>query len=363
MKIKELISFLNEVAPFSYQESYDNSGLLIGNEHTEIKGLLVTLDVTEDIIDEAIKRDCNVVLAHHPLIFAGVKKLTGANYIEKTIIKAVKGDVAVIAFHTNLDNVLHGVNKRILDKLNAKQVGVLSSKSNTLLKGVFYGTKEDVIKISEAVFKAGAGKIGNYEECSFTSNGEGAFKPINKAKPTIGEVGVREILKEDRVEVIIPKYLKAKVLAAAKEASSYEELAYDILPLENINPEVGSGSVGLLKEPVVLDDFLQHIKNTFGGMIRYTTPISDTIQKVAVCGGSGSFLLNDAIKSGADVFITSDFKYHQFFDANKAITIIDIGHYENEQFTSELLVDIIREKISTFAVHLTDINTNPVNYL
>ena len=363
MKIKELISFLNDVAPFSYQESYDNSGLLIGNESTEITGVLVSLDVTEDVIFDAVKKSCNVVLAHHPLIFSGVKKLTGSNYIEKTIVTAIKQDVAVIAFHTNLDNVLDGVNRKILDKLGCIQTGVLVEKSNTLVKGVFYGTKADVSNIQEAIFKVGAGQIGNYTNCSYKVSGEGSFKPTGKAKPTIGALNIREILQEDRVEIMFPKYLQGKVLAAAKEASSYEELAYDIVPLSNKNQTVGSGAVGVFNKEIEINTLLQEIKTVFGGMVRYTKPVKKMVKKIAICGGSGSFLLEDAIRSGADVFLTSDFKYHQFFDANDAITIIDIGHYENEQFTSELLVEMITKKISTFAVHLTDIITNPVNYI
>jgi len=363
MKIKELISFLNDLAPFSYQESYDNSGLLIGDESTEITGVLVSLDVTEDVIADAVKKSCNVVLAHHPLIFSGVKKLTGGNYIEKTIVTAIKQDVAVISFHTNLDNVLEGVNRKILDKLGCLQTGVLVEKANTLVKGVFYGTAEDILNIQEAVFKVGAGQIGDYSHCSYKLSGEGSFKPLGNAKPTVGKLNKREVLAEDRLEVMFPKHLQNKVVTAAKSASSYEELAFDLIPLNNKDQTVGSGAVGVFERGLEINALLGQIKTVFGGMVRFTKPISQIVKKVAVCGGSGSFLLEDAIRSGADVFITSDFKYHQFFDANEAITIIDIGHYENEQFTSELLVEMITKKISTFAVHLTDIITNPVNYI
>ncbi len=361
--ISEVINHLEFLAPPAYQESYDNSGLLCGDKSMVCKGVVVCLDSLEAVVDEAILLGYNLVVAHHPIVFSGLKSLTGKNYIERTVIKAIKNDIAIYAIHTNLDHVYHGVNKKICDKLGLVDAKILDRKAGMLSKFIAYGTKEDAEKIRAALFSIGAGQIGDYEECSYNLEGECTFKPIGNANPTIGTVGVTERMPEYRVEVLVPNYLISKALAAAKAASSYEEMAYDVVPLSNVHQQVGAGMVGEFTAALSVDDFLKKVKETFGcGVIRYTKPVKETIKRVAVCGGSGSFLLNKAIAAGADAFITADYKYHQFFDADNKLMITDIGHFESEQFTIDLLADELIRKFSTFAVRLTSVNTNPVNY-
>ena len=363
IKIAEVINFLEPLAPPSYQESYDNAGLIVGNTHWACSGIVVCLDSLEEVVDEAIKNDCNLVVAHHPIVFSGLKSITGKNYIERTIIKAIRNDIAIYAIHTNLDNVRHGVNQVICDKLQLTKTRVLQPKQGLLSKFIVYGILDDVEKIRTAIFEIGAGQIGNYEECSYSMMGECTFKPIGNANPTIGTVGNREQMTEYRLEAIVPNYLLNQVLAAAKNASSYEEMAYDIVPLANKNQDIGSGMVGEWEQALPVNQFLDLVKKTFKtGVVRYTKTHQETIKKVAVCGGSGSFLLAKAMAIGADAFITADFKYHQFFDADNQLMITDIGHFESEQFTIDFLAEKLKQNFSTFAVRLTSVNTNPVNY-
>ena len=363
IKIAEIINYLETLAPVAYQESYDNSGLIVGDKSLECTGVMVCLDSIEEVIQEAIQTNCNLVVAHHPIVFSGLKSITGKNYIERTLLKAIKNNIAIYAIHTNLDNVKQGVNQVICGKLGLTKTRILEPKYQSLSKFIVYGVAEDIEKIRTAIFSAGAGQIGNYEECSYLMPGEGTFKPMKAANPTIGSVGTREKVSEYRLEALVPNHLVPAVLHAAKNASSYEELAYDIIPLSNKNQDVGSGMFGELKSPMNYTDFLALVKKTFRcGVIRYTKSDKTTIKKVAVCGGSGSFLLNKALGIGADAFITADFKYHQFFDAENRLMITDIGHFESEQFTIDFLAEKLKQKFSTFAVRLTSVNTNPVNY-
>lgn len=364
MTIKELTNILAEIAPLQYQESYDNCGLLTGDVNSEVSKILVTLDCTEAVIDEAIANGCNVVVAHHPIIFSGLKKITGRTYIEKTVIKAIKNDIAIYAIHTNYDSVHYGVNAMICERLGILNPKILQPKKNGLAKLVVFIPKENAKTVLEALYAAGAGQIGNYKNCSFQTDGIGTFLPNDKANPHIGEQGKQTFVEEVRAEVIFPEYLSEKILKSLKEVHPYEEVAYYLSKLENENEEVGSGMIGQLAEPIDALAFLGQVKEKMGaGVIRYTPIGQKTVQKIAVCGGSGRFLLNDAIAAGADVFISSDFKYHEFFDAENRIVIADIGHYESEQFTKDLLKRHLLEKNSTFAVLISGINTNPVNYL
>lgn len=363
MIIKELTTYLEAIAPLAYQESYDNAGLIVGNASAEVSGVLVTLDSTEEVIDEAIAKGCNLVVAHHPIIFKGLKKLTGKNYIERTIIKAIKNDVAIYATHTNLDSVVGGVNFKIAEKLKLEKVKILAPKSQVLMKLVVFVPVNNAKEVLEALHAAGAGMIGNYSHASFRCEGTGAFRPNEKAKPTIGAANVDEEVHENRVEVIFPAYLKNQVLAAMYRTHIYEEVAHDIIMLENQNSEVGSGIIGELSNEMSERDFLAYLKQNMGvSVIRHTKLLGKPIRKVAVCGGSGGFLLGDAIGQLADIFITADYKYHEFFDADNRIIIADIGHYESEQYTKELLKDYICKKFINFAVHLSETPTNPINY-
>ncbi len=364
MQLKDIIQFLEEKAPSSLQESYDNSGLICGHPSMEINGAIICLDSTEEIIDEAISHGYNLVIAHHPIIFSGLKKLNGKNYIERTIIKAIKNDIAIYAIHTNLDNVIHGVNAKIAEKIGLINFRILSPMKNKLLKLSTYVPHEHSEKVKEALFNAGAGHIGNYSECSFSTRGEGSFKGGDGSNPVYGEKNVRFKAQETKIEVVLESHKQHQVFRALQETHPYEEVAYEIIELANSWQDSGAGLIGELPEEKDALEFLKLLKTKIKTeCIRYTQPHLKRVKKIAVCGGSGSFLLEDAKRAGADIFITSDFKYHQFFDANETITIADIGHYESEQHTIELLGDWLSKKFPTFALRLTDINTNPINYL
>lgn len=360
---KDIIEVLEQFAHPSLQETYDNSGLLTGDTNTIVTGILVTLDCTEDIIDEALKKKCNMIVAHHPIIFSGIKKLNGKNYIERTIIKALKNDVLIYAIHTNLDNVYNGVNAKIAEKLGLVKTKILAPVSGKLLKLVTFVPAADAEKVRNALFGAGAGVISEYDSCSFNIQGTGTFRGSENTNPYVGKKGQIHFESETRIEVILPDYLKDNVLSALIKAHPYEEVAYDIYLLANQHQRIGAGLIGDLPNPLNEKEMLEHIKNKLKTKcIRHTVLLNKSIQKVALCGGSGSFLLKNAIAAGADIFITADFKYHQFFDAENRILVADIGHFESEQFTNELLRDVLIKKFPTFAVHLTEINTNPINY-
>jgi len=362
-KIKDIIEYLETFAPPAYQEDYDNSGLITGDHNTEIKGIIITLDCIEAVIDEAIRKNCNLIISHHPIVFRGLKKLTGQNYIERTVIQAIKHDIAIYAIHTNLDNISMGVNKKIAGQLGLTNLKVLRPKNDTLNKLTTFIPKENTEDVMSKLHEAGAGVIGNYKNCSFRLEGTGTFLPVENASPTIGNVGQLEKVNEDRVEVIFPAYLKNKILDALFKAHPYEEVAYYLHQLANLDHNVGSGMIGDLAEPMDSRDFLNHIKvrlNT--SMIRHTALIKKEIKKVALCGGSGSFLLRDAIGQLADIFISGDFKYHEFFDADNHLIIADVGHFESEQYTKELIYELLSEKFANIALHFTEVNTNPIFY-
>lgn len=363
MKLSEITSFLEKLAPLNYQEDYDNSGLIVGNPASDIKAALVALDCTEIIVDEAIEKDCNLIIAHHPIVFKGLKKFNGKNYIERTVIKAIKNDIAIYAIHTNLDNVDSGVSAEICKRLGLENTAVLLPKKGILRKLVTFCEHKDAENLRNAFFTAGAGNISHYSDCSFSSEGIGTFKGDADSNPTLGKSGIREYANETRIEVIFKKQDEQKVLSALFTNHPYEEVAYDIYTLENALQNVGSGMIGKFPKTMNGLEFLHLVKqNMKAKVLRHTDILDKPIQKVAVCGGSGSFLLKNAIAAGADAFVTADFKYHDFFDAEHKIMIVDIGHYESEQFTSNLLINNIQEKFPNFAIRLTEHNTNPINY-
>lgn len=360
---KDIIDVLEQFAPPSLQESYDNSGLLTGDVNSSITGVLISLDCTEEVVDDAIKKNCNMIISHHPIVFSGLKKLTGKNYTERTIIKAIKNDILLYAIHTNLDNVYNGVNAKIAEKLGLINTRVLAPAKGKLLKLVTFVPLSHADDVRNAIFNAGGGVISEYDCCSFNVEGKGTFRGSDNTNPYVGEKGKIHFENEIRIEVILPDYLKNIVVAAMIKAHPYEEVAYDIYLLENEHQRIGSGLIGELKNPVDEVQILNDIKNKLKAKcIRYSALLNKKVQKIALCGGAGSFLLKNAIAAGADLFITSDFKYHQFFDAENRIVIADIGHYESEQFTIELIRDVLIEKFPTFAFHFTEVNTNPINY-
>jgi dinuclear metal center YbgI/SA1388 family protein len=364
MKLKEITDQLESFAPLAYQESYDNAGLICGDPQMEITSALICLDSTEAVLEEAIEKGCNLVIAHHPIVFSGIKKFNGKNYVERVIIKAIKNDIAIYAAHTNLDNVHNGVNAKIADKLGLINCKILQPQKGKLKKLITFCPLDKAAVVRESLFAAGAGSIGKYDECSFNSTGTGTFRAGAGSNPYVGEIGKLQEERETKIEVMYPVDKESKILKAMFQSHPYEEVAYDIFELSNENQMIGSGLIGELAEDKTEMDFLKFLKDAMKtSTIRYTALKQKNIKKVAVCGGSGSFLLKNAINAGADIFVTGDFKYHQFFDAENRIVIADIGHYESEQFTGEIFYDILKKKFSTFALHLSKINTNPINYL
>lgn len=363
MKLKEITDHLEAFAPLSYQEAYDNSGLIVGDKEMEISSAIIALDATLSVIDEAIAKGCNLVISHHPIVFKGLKRFNNADYVQKAVMKAIKNDIALYAIHTNLDNVTGGVNSKIADLIGLVNQRVLVPKKELLSKLVVFVPLEHTGQLLDALYAAGAGEIGNYSNCSFRVEGKGTFKGNEASNPVYGKQGSLEEVNENRVEVIFPKYLEAQIIAGMKKGHIYEEIAYYLSDLQNTYQEVGPGMVGELKSPISFVDFLGHLKKSMAlEVIKYTKPSNDNIKTIAICGGSGSFLLSNAISAEADVFITSDFKYHEYFDSNDKISILDIGHYESECYTKDLIQDIISKKFPNFATYLTGVNTNPVQY-
>ena len=355
---------MESIAPSEYQESYDNSGLIVGDKNATVKKALITLDATEEVVDEAIREKCQLIIAHHPIVFGGLKKLNGKNYVERVVIKAIKNNIAIYAIHTNYDNVLEGVNAKICERLDLVDAEILLPKQGLLKKLYTFIPVSHHQRVANALFEAGAGNIENYSEASFNAPGKGTFKGNEASNPAIGKKGIREEVDEVRFETIFPAILERKVIAALIATHPYEEVAYDVVSLDNQYSRVGSGIVGNLKKPMDELSFLKFVKRQMKtDCIRYTPLLGKQVKRVAVCGGAGRFLLNNAIASKADVFITADFKYHDFFDADGHIVVGDVGHFESEQFTKELLRDHILEKFPTFAAQITKINTNPIKYL
>ncbi|TZF85928.1 Nif3-like dinuclear metal center hexameric protein (plasmid) [Pedobacter sp. BS3] len=364
MVLSDITRFLETQAPLAYQEDYDNSGLIVGRPDAEVGSALISLDCTEAVIDEAIRKGCNLVISHHPIVFKGLKKFTGKTYVERVVMKAIKHDVAIYAIHTNLDHVHTGVNARICEVLGIKNYSILSPKGNLLKKLVTFCPLSHADKVRNALFAAGAGNIGNYSECSFNADGFGTFKAGGNTRPFTGNIGEQHHEPEIRIETIFLAEKERPIVLALLEAHPYEEVAYDIYSLANTWQQVGAGMVGWLDAETDEIDFLRMIKQKLrGSVIRHTALRNKKVKKVAVCGGSGSFLLPQAIAAGADVFITADYKYHEFFDADGKIVIADVGHFESEQFTQQLLLEIIQKKFPNFALHLTEENTNPIQYL
>ena len=363
MTIQSVINYLEGIAPVSLQESYDNAGLLTGHPGWTCSGVLCTLDATEEVILEAVNRQCNLVVAHHPIIFGGLKKINGKNYVERAVIAAIKHDIAIYAIHTNLDNVLAGVNGRIADRLGLVNRRVLSPMPSTLKKLYTFVPVQQAEQVRDAIFQAGGGHIGNYAECSFGVEGTGTFKGLEGTNPFTGKPGERHSEKELKIEVIFPSHLQHAIIQALIKAHPYEEVAYDVVSLVNTHAGTGAGLVGELPRPLDEKSFLALLKEQFNlQVVRHTALLDKPVQKVALCGGAGSFLISKALGAGADVFVTGDMKYHEFFDADRRMVIADIGHFESEQFTTALLIEVLQEKFTTFAVLKSGVPTNPVYY-
>ncbi len=364
MKIKEIISVLEEMAPLAYAEDFDNVGLLVGDQETEATGVLVCHDALENVIEEAITKKCNLVVCFHPILFSGLKKITGKNYVERAVIKAIKNDIAIYAVHTALDNHQEGVNKIFCDALGLINTKVLIPKHNFIRKLVTYTIPENTEEVRNALFDAGAGTIGNYENCSFNSKGIGTYMGNEHSNPQIGERFEFVQGDEIKIEVTFEKHLENKILKALFKSHAYEEVAYEIYELQNQHQNIGLGMIGELETPMEAEAFLHFAKEKMQcGGIRHSDFTGKKIKKVAVLGGAGSFAIKNAIQAGADAFLTADLKYHQYYEAENQLLLADIGHFESERYTKNYIVDFLRKKILNFAFILSEENTNPVKYL
>jgi len=364
MKIKEILSVLEEMAPLAYAEDFDNVGLLVGDPKTEATGVLVCHDALESVIDEAIDKKCNLVVCFHPILFSALKKITGKNYVERVIIKAIKNDIAIYAVHTALDNHQYGVNKIFCDALGLSNTKILIPKQNFIRKLITYTIPENAAKLRNALFEAGAGNIGNYEDCSFNSQGIGTYMGNENSNPEIGERFEFVENEEIKIEVTFEKYLESKILKALFKNHVYEEVAYEIYDLQNSHQNIGLGMTGEFENPMPEKEFLLFVKDKMQAEgIRHSAFLGKSIKKVAVLGGSGSYAIKNAIQSGADAFLTADLKYHQFYEAENQLLLADIGHFESERYTKNYIVDFLRKKILNFAIILSEENTNPVKYL
>lgn len=364
MLIKELIAGINGIAPFALQEDYDNAGLLTGSMEAEAVKGLVAVDVTMKVLHEAVQKKCNVIISHHPLIFGGLKNVTDSTETGKLVAFAIRNDIHVIALHTNLDNVSHGVNAILADKLGVKNCTILQPVKKQLCKLVTFCPVDFTQKVSEALFAAGAGNIGKYDSCSYIGSGEGTFRAGEGTNPFVGKTGNLHHEPENRIETIFPAYLEKKVISALLKVHPYEEVAYDIYPLGNVNPLLGAGMIGELDRETDSAEFLDSVKKAIGiPCLRFSKHEPMKVKKIAFCGGSGNFLIKQALSAGADVFLTGDLKYHDFFLPYGDMILADIGHYESEQFTKELIFTLLNKKFANFALLQSEVVTNPINYL
>ncbi|HLN94135.1 MAG TPA: Nif3-like dinuclear metal center hexameric protein [Flavobacterium sp.] len=364
MTLKDCLAVLEEMAPLAYAEDFDNVGLLVGDAAADVTGILVCHDALEAVIDEAVAKKCNLVVCFHPILFSGLKKITGKNYVERAVIKAIRHNIAIYAVHTALDNHRNGVNKIFCDALGLTNTRILVPKKDFIRKLVTYTVPENADALRQALFAAGAGNIGNYSECSFNSEGIGTYRGNEESDPVVGQKGEWTQTAETRIEVTFEKHLESRILKALFQSHVYEEVAYEIYDTRNAHQNIGLGMIGELETPMPEAEFLKFVKDKMGsGGIRHSDFLGREVRTVAVLGGSGSFAIGDAIRAGADVFLTADLKYHQFYEAEGKLVLADIGHFESERYTKNYIVDYLTEKMPTFAIILSEVNTNPVKYV
>ena len=363
MTVREVADILEELCPLSLAEDFDNVGLLVGDPLREVSGILVTLDALEEVVDEAIAREFNLIVTFHPIVFKGLKKITGENYVQRAVLKAIENKINIFSVHTALDNVRQGVNGRICEVLGIQKPQILLPKTGTIRKLVTYVPGEAVEQVREALFAAGGGNIGNYSHCSFSIGGRGSFRPEAGSSPTLGKKGETEVTDEIQLHLTFPSRLEKPILKALFQTHPYEEVAYEVSTLNNAHQLEGMGMIGDLEKPMSEEDFFAFVKGRMNtGCIRHSSLLGKPVQRVAVLGGSGGFAISAAKSRGADVFLTADLKYHQFFEAEKEMVLADIGHYESEQYTKNLLAEYLTKKIPNFAVALAESKTNPIKY-
>ncbi|RIV67480.1 Nif3-like dinuclear metal center hexameric protein [Flagellimonas aequoris] len=364
MTVKDITKILEELAPLAHAEEFDNVGLLVGNPNMAVTSALVTLDTLENVMDEAIEKKCNLIISFHPIIFKGLKRITGSTYVERVVLKAIAHNIAIYSMHTALDNSKMGVNAKICEVLGLKNPEILIPKKGVIKKLVTYAPVAETEKVKSALFAAGAGEIGKYSNCSYSLDGVGSFMAGDLANPSVGKIGEIHFEKETQINVIYSFEKEKKVLEALFKVHPYEEVAYEVVTLENTNQDIGMGMIGTLETEMDEEDFLLQVKSKMNArVVRHSKLLGKKVKKVAVLGGSGAFAIAAAKRAKADVFITSDIKYHQFYEAENELVIADIGHFETEQFTKDLLVDHLTKKIPNFAVSLSESITNPIKYL
>ena len=364
MIVQDVIMHLEALAPLAYAEEFDNVGLLVGDKTKEVTGILVTLDTLEAVVDEAIETNCNLIVSFHPIIFKGLKKITGNTYVERVLIKAIEHKIAIYAIHTALDNAFDGANAGLCDLLELQNKEILIPQEGTIKQLTTYVPEKNAEAVRNALFESGAGSFGNYSNCSFNSIGSGTYKGNEHSNPVIGKKHILQNISETKITISFAKHLENDILKTLFSTHPYEEVAYEVITLENKNQHIGMGMLGQLKEPMDETSFLNFLKTRFNcSIVRHSKLLDTPIQKVAVLGGSGSFAINAAKAAGADAFITSDLKYHDFFSAENTLLLADIGHYESEQHIKNILVAHLKKKITNFAVLLSKTNTNPVKYI
>ncbi len=363
MTVAQIAAGLEELAPLPFAEDFDNVGLLVGDPQMEVTGVLVTLDTLEDVLAEATAKGCNLVVSFHPILFQGLKRLTGATYVERVVARAIGQRIAIYSMHTALDNVREGVNRKLCEVLGLERARTLIPRKGIIKKLVTYVPEGARQALLEKLFEAGAGELGNYTHCSFSTPGEGSFLPGQQASPAIGERGSLQLEPEQQLHLTFTAEREKAVLQALQQHHPYEEVAYELSTLENAYQHLGMGMVGELEAPMEEKAFLQRLKERLRTpCIRHSPLTGKPVSRVAVLGGSGAFAIGAARAAGADVLVTADVKYHQFFQAEGQMVIADVGHYESEQFTKNLLLDYLTEKFPNFAIHLSETQTNPVNY-
>ncbi len=364
MTVHDITLIVESFAPLAFQEDYDNSGLLVGNANMEVKGVLLAIDVTHQVVNEAKEKGANLIVAHHPIIFKPLKHITGKSHVEQVVMDAIKNDIAIYAAHTNVDSVFGGVSFRIAEQIGLTNTHVLAPLQGQLVKLVTFAPTEHAERVRQAIFSAGAGVIGNYDSCSYNIQGQGTFRAGEGTNPFVGKKGEIHFEPEVRIETVVPRHKLAEAIKSMIDAHPYEEVAYDVYPLDLPYKKAGLGTVGDLPVPMEIMEFLSHVKHQLKAQcVRYTNPIKQYVARIAICGGTGISLLNDALASKADVFITADVKYHQFFDAENLIVIADVGHFESEQFTVDIFYDLLSKKLPNFVILKSDVRTNPINYI
>lgn len=364
VKIKDIANALEMFAPLPLQDDFDNAGLQIGLTDAEVAGVLLCLDVTEAVVDEAIASGCNLIISHHPVIFKPLKRITGSNYVERCIMKALANGIAIYSAHTNLDNAPGGVNYRIAEILGLQNVRILLPKEDSLLKLAVYVPASHTDAVRDALFAAGCGEIGNYGSCSYNVEGFGTFKANEGCNPFCGNIGELHRENETRIETIMPSYIKGRVIKALLNAHPYEEPAYDIYPVKNSWDAVGTGVIGELPAERDEVEFLQEIKEKFAvGSVRHTPLLGRKIKRVALCGGAGGSFAGAAMASGADIYITGEARYHDLFNYTGKMLMAVIGHYESEQYTMDIFAEIINGQFPGVKVTKTTVDTNPVKYM